>query len=669
LRNKCNIDNIDYILIAEKPKAARAIALSLIGRPQRCAYRGIPYWMGRVNGTKIIIAPAAGHLFTLATLNRDIPVFEYEWKPRWIVERGSRHTKKYLQLFYHLKRSSARLINACDYDVEGSVIGYMIIKYVFGSDNYYRMKFSSLTTTELKKSYHRLLPPDRNMVESGLCRHELDWIWGINVSRMLMIAYKKAINQRKILSAGRVQTPTLIEAINKYMQDITEIPIPKFQLYAIFDLNGKKITTTHVNGPFEKRSIPEKIMKKLEKGDKGEIVKVKIQKQIIPPPTPFNLNDLQEESYRLYGYSPYKTQKIAEELYLDGLISYPRTNSQKYPKDLNHFEIMKKLASIGFFKEVEYIKRTNFNMIPREGRKTDPAHPAIYPTGKSPGRLTQEKQRIFNLIVKRYLAGFMKPAIIHVSDFLIEIKYEKFRGELRVLKEKGWTEHYPASIKETIDYFVIQEGSSVILEKREIKRRMEKQLKRHSKTSLLRWMENNNIGTESTRAPIIETLFTRKYLSDTKKGIKPTLLGLIVSQVIENYFPKLSQVGLTRLFEEKIEKVREGQLKREEVVEEARKTVQELVNNAMEKLNDIIEFIKTQENAKEKCYICDLPANNGLCKIHEKALEKIIDTLPKLREVEEKNTYDVLKMLSKSKQVGEAIREVAKAIIEEKISI
>ncbi|MFN3268598.1 MAG: DNA topoisomerase, partial [Zestosphaera sp.] len=199
-----------YVLvIAEKPKAADKIAVAL-NLSTRKVVDGVRVWKGFFNGRRFLVAPAVGHLFSLDTEERDFPVFTYRWVPRWLVEKKSRYARKYYEVLKKLARGASEYVNACDYDIEGSVIGYLIIKNFGDLSRSRRAKFSSLTREELVNAFKNLQPLDVRMVEAGLCRHEIDWIWGINVSRALMSYYKKVFGNFKVLSAGRVQTPTLI---------------------------------------------------------------------------------------------------------------------------------------------------------------------------------------------------------------------------------------------------------------------------------------------------------------------------------------------------------------------------------------------------------------------------------------------------------------------------
>ena len=156
---------------------------------------------------------------------------------------------------------------------------------------------------------------------------------------------------------------------------------------------------------------------------------LKHQKVTLKAPTPFNLGDLQKEAYRVFKFSPSYTLTIAEKLYINALISYPRTSSQKLPTSINYKKIISGLSKIGSsgvgdgnesssnrvastYTNLTIILLSKDYLSPNEGSKTDPAHPAIYPTGEKPkGKLEGVELKLFDLIIRRFLATFGDPAI------------------------------------------------------------------------------------------------------------------------------------------------------------------------------------------------------------------------------------------------------------------
>lgn len=204
------------LIITEKPDAARRIAsaLDIKGQAKRRDDDGVPYYVA-YRDKEIVVVPALGHLYTIAQeggRRSDFPVFSFKWVPRNVAERKAQQVRAWVETISRLARDADVFIDACDYDIEGSLIGYCILRYACDGkqDAAKRMKYSTLTRDELEKSYAQLLPHlDFTLAEAGRTRHEIDWLYGINLSRALTLAAKECSGRYAALSTGRVQGPTL----------------------------------------------------------------------------------------------------------------------------------------------------------------------------------------------------------------------------------------------------------------------------------------------------------------------------------------------------------------------------------------------------------------------------------------------------------------------------
>jgi len=179
------------LIVTEKPDAALHVAEALnTGAPRKIIVDGVPFFEVHANARRILVCSALGHLYVVAAREpgRKYPVWDCVWKPKHLAERGQRRQEKWIRAIAKVSREADRFIDACDFDVEGSLIGYTILKYACqGADrNAQRMKFSTLTETELRDAYAKALPQlDFPLVFAGMCRHEVDWLFGINLSRAL----------------------------------------------------------------------------------------------------------------------------------------------------------------------------------------------------------------------------------------------------------------------------------------------------------------------------------------------------------------------------------------------------------------------------------------------------------------------------------------------------
>ncbi len=665
------------LVIAEKPKAARKIAEALsYGRAVKKTLYNVPYWVLRYNGSYVVVASAVGHLYGLTTSEHGYPVFNYFWAPLYEIDDKASYTRKYLAVLKKLATRAKVFVNACDYDVEGSVIGYMVIKEIGDLRRAKRMKFSSLVDSELRAAFHNLQPLDWPMIEAGLCRHELDWLWGINISRALMDAVKHVTGRKVILSAGRVQTPTLVEVAKREVSRRLHVPLPRFSVKVVArTLSGDTIQLTLNEEP---RTITEarEIAKKVRSAGFLVVTNVEKRVQTEPPPPPFNLGDLQAEAYRVYKLSPMTTQKIAEDLYLDALISYPRTNSQKLPPNLNNRAILESLSRQKEYRELvtDLLRETGGILKPRQGTKDDPAHPAIHPTGKPPARnISRKHKAIYDLIVRRYLACFAKPAQIAKFGLTAKLGRYSFSASGSAVLRKGWMKYYPFTSKGETLPKLPRPGEKLLVVSVKVATTYTKPPEAFTKASIVKWMEGVGIGTEATRARIVETLFDRGYLKSVGGKVRVTDLGLAVAELIETYFPDLSSVKLTRTFEEYMEMIRAGRMRRDEVIAEAKKVILMLISEFEKKKRDVGIALARSIGiipSEPKCAVCTrLAEMEGLCKYHYEALQRAISYYREWKERMGVSFGEYLQKISKLKTTGEWVREVAEAILHGRIAI
>ncbi|WP_434730933.1 DNA topoisomerase I [Thermogladius sp. KZ2Tp1] len=660
------------VIIAEKPKAASKIASAVLPSYRKIAVQGIPLYVYKGNGLEVTVASAAGHIFNLSTKLSGYPVFSYEWAPSFEVDKRSLYIKKFYLALVEACRGRDYYINACDYDIEGSVIGFLIIKFLGDPKRALRAKFSSLTPAELRESFKRLTRLDYEMIEAGLARHELDWLWGVNISRALMSAVERAVGKRVILSAGRVQTPTLAYVAQQLTERNHHIPYPIFLLSIVVEKNSARVSASREKGVFETQREALRVASLIKEKKHVQVEDYTEEKVSVLPPFPFNLGDLQEEAYRIYGFSPYKTQEIAERLYLEALISYPRTNSQKLPPTLNYRTILDQLAENPVYRSLvaQLLSETGGRLKPREGPKDDPAHPAIYPTGvKPPHNLPPDMLKVYDLVVRRFLAVFSRPyeLVRQRVVFSAGVPGETFYSEGQYLVKKGWLSYYYFHTPEERRIPVFRKGELVRVVEVDLKRMSSKPPNKPTKMSILKWMESVEIGTESTRARIIETLFDRGYLKMSSKGVEITDLGLGVIEVIEEFFPELTKVELTREFEKSLEDIRAGKTSRSIVVEKAKQTLSSLIEKFEPRKSGVGKELAIRLGLiapASKCIICGRQALSGnMCRYHYEAYKRLKEGYLEWSRREDVSFQDYLKQVVKSKSTGKWVKEVAEAVL------
>lgn len=512
-------------------------------------------------GKNYVVCHALGHLYGLSESKKGkkvFPVLYPSWQASYLQDNKNvkskaliYKSKKILDEISEISKSATEFIHACDYDQEGEVIGYNILHYAchnkYSSSK--RAKFSSLTDEEIINSFKNLLPPNNNLKEAGISRHTIDYIYGINLSRALTNSVKKEVaknnNIKKFiqLSIGRVQGPTLAFVVEREKEISDHISTPYWNINADFQKND---TIFHASYLPQKIEIEKKALQIIEecKNQLGKVTEVKNSKTPVRPPNPFNLGDLQKEAYRVFKFTPSYTISIAEKLYLDALISYPRTSSQKLPPTINYNKIISNISKNGLFvrsvssernieKDIvlpypEICSRllSQKHLSPNEGKQEDPAHPAIYPTGEKAKRsLDATEQKLLDLITRRFFATFGQEAFYNQIWVTITVKDKHiFRSEEKKILSEGWIEYYRPYFdsstfvkKETLSF--LKKDDIVKLIKIDSIQKATQPPPRYNQSTLLQKMEREKIGTKATRSEIINTLYKRNYIYDFRPNI------------------------------------------------------------------------------------------------------------------------------------------------------
>ncbi|MEM3341861.1 MAG: type IA DNA topoisomerase [Thermoplasmata archaeon] len=586
------------MILTEKPNVAAKIAAVLSkGKAKRKEEGPLSYYSfeqelkfpgSNPAHAEIVVIPASGHL-----LGVDFPdEYNRNWTYPVIVPAEKlplvpidNRTRGFLKVIEKVAKDANILISACDLDTEGSAIAYEIIKYLglHRGKNLFRMEYSSLTAQEINSSFENLKPFDEGRSLAGYTRGAQDFLWGANVTRALTIAARRAGQLQKgaVLSAGRVQSPTLAIIVNREREIEDFKPVIFYTITGTFQSKESVFTAEYSSiERIESEELAKAIVAELESG--GDFL-LNVEKNMVStrPPPPFNGTDLQVEGARVLKLTPAeiadRRKGIAQHLYEAGLISYPGTDSQKYPATftksnfLNMVEIPKMLKE-----EIEWVK-ANLRYPPAEGKKEDAAHPCIHITGF--GDFPDEKHRkLYELIARRNLATLSPDSKEEKTDVLVrgeeysnslkEIikkcpeeqidKVKSFRHEFTAkgkrIVEHGWRRIYPYIKVEEKEMPPLENGSKAKAVSFKITKKMTQPPPRFSETSLIAELDKVGIGTKNTRHAIIEKLRSREYI-EGKKVIMPTLLGRRVVDVLSRHAERIVDVDFTAHLEEKMEEI------------------------------------------------------------------------------------------------------------------
>lgn len=597
------------LIICEKPSAAQKIASSLAdGKVKSNSVNGVPFYEIKIDKKDTIVACTVGHLFSVTEKNKKglaYPVFDTEWKEIFKIRKKSGFAEKYYNVLKKLGKDIDTYIVATDLDTEGEVIGLNIVRFIYNKKDAFRMRFSTLTKDELIESYRNMNKTlDWGLAKAGETRHIMDWIWGINTSRALTLAMKRAGNF-KIMSSGRVQGPALNLIVKREKEIQAFKPVPFWNVNLISD----KFIAQHEKGNIFEKTDAENIFKNT-KGEKAIVKQIRKTEFIQAPPYPFDLTSLQLEAYKTLGISPKETLSLAQDLYTSGFISYPRTSSQKLPPALNYKKIIEKLKSNTNYKEICSELLTK-QLRPNEGKKSDQAHPAIHPSGEFAN--TEGKQfRLYDLIARRFLSTFGENAKKQTSHIDIDVNNEIFSVSGTITLEKGWLNYYGRYAKsKDVELPKYKEGEEIKYKEIKIEDKETQPPKRYTPASIIKELDKKVLGTKATRAAIVDALYKRNYVQGT--SIQATTLGIRTIETLGKYCEEIIDEKLTRHFEKDMEQIREGKKPENEVLEEAKERLVKIFKKFEENEEKIGKSLLESHRATEaemntfgKCPKCNI---------------------------------------------------------------
>ena len=551
------------MVICEKPDAARRVSDALSGGESRSEQvEGTTVFRFTRKGEEFVVCAAQGHLYGVSDPARErtvYPVFDVEWYSSDLVDEDSTSTARRILAIRKLASGASKFVNACDFDVEGEAIGYNLLRYACGGKekSALRAKFSTLTEEDLVKAFDDLEPQaGPGLARAGRARHSIDFVWGVNLSRALSQSALSSGHRYRTVSVGRVQGPTLEFLVEREREIKTFVPVPYWKASGTFERDGVKLTAGYARDRIETRQSAEKIREECM-GREAVAAAVRRSTVQVGPPEPFNIGDLQREAYRAFGYTPSRTLQIAERLYLEALISYPRTGSRRLPPSINYRSIIQGLCRISEYsaQAAELLKE---KLKPVQGAKSDAAHPAIHPTGEKPKRpLEGSESAVFDLVVRRFFAAFAPSALRELAEVTLVVGEHGFRLSGGRTVSPGWMRYYGryAGYRD-VEVPPVFEGDRFRVAGVALEEKFEQRPPRYNQSSLLEKMEREGIGTKATRADIITTLMERGYASG--ENMEVTDLGLSVVETMAKYAPSIISTELTREIEGKLEAVEGG---------------------------------------------------------------------------------------------------------------
>lgn len=602
------------LIIAEKPSAAEKVANGIAKHPKEHNERGVSYYeFTNDGGEQVFVASAVGHIFTLEEVEKgfEYPTFDIEWIPSYEADDDAKYTKKFYRVLDDLQKKADTFTLACDYDVEGEVIGYNVLRFICQEPDAHRMKFSTLTPADVEQAYQDKDDHiDWGQAKAGETRHHLDWMYGINLSRALTKAMKRA-GRFTMMSSGRVQSPALKIVADKEKKIQAFEPTPYWLVKADIQGDDETVTVDYTDNKVWDEDEADTIVTTCEEAHIATVEDIDERFWKQKAPAPFNLSSLQSEAYKVLNISPKQTLQLAQDLYSAGYTSYPRTGSQKLPKSIGYESILDDLKDQDKYNDLASDLLGKSTLSPNNGKKDDPAHPAIYPTGEEPTGLSEREQKVYDLIVKRYFATFGEPATRKTTEITFDIEEYAFDTKATKTVERGWHKYYEPYLRyKEQEITDLDEGQHVSLMETYADEKETKPPRRYTKASLVKELEKQELGTKATRANIVENLYDRGYVDG--KSLEATELGLKLATTLEEHIPEIVSPELTQQFEEAMQDIREEEDNPDSVLDEAESTLLEILDTFKEdeetigeELLESHEAMRKRKNTLGACPNCD----------------------------------------------------------------
>ncbi|MFX0022205.1 MAG: DNA topoisomerase [Candidatus Hermodarchaeota archaeon] len=616
------------LLITEKKKAAEAISNALgTATTIKISSKLNVYFISSKN---LYIIPLRGHL--LEYRNTDTYKSWLNPPPREIITNDKAIKKfqirglgPYIKTVKDYAKKCDHVIISTDADIEGCNIGLFdalpFVKQVNPNIKVSQLWLSSLQKSEVINKFGNLITPKYSWGESGEARAIIDAFIGFSATREVTNTLRPLLNKFRVrfTSIGRVQTSLLYLIYIREREILDFVPEPYFLIDADLIHSKGVFKAHHHQNPFNKNQ--EKKAKQIYEKIRDEKIAhiIDNSKKVIKrsPPTPLNTSKALVLLTKNLRISANRAMQTMNALYLNQLISYPRTDSDVYKADFNHKEIIQKFTTHSLFKNYASALIKQNRIIPTKGKKDMGDHPPITPLESlninNPIFENDLQKKVYDLLARHYLALFGEAALESKQFLKILIKDEHFNAQIVSLISPGFLEiapflkpKYDTEIQIVSDEIPIKE--ILFSEKETIPP------PRYTDTSLLKLMEKNNLGTKSTRPVIIKLLQTRKLTERIRHHYKITDLGVFIIENLMKIWLPFLKPEFTRNVEIKLEEIKEKTRHIKDVVNEVRDEFLQLFDKFLINKRKLVSEIN---NYKIEYTIPLTTSNCPFCNLHK----------------------------------------------------
>jgi DNA topoisomerase I len=575
------------LIITEKNNSAKKIADILSGGTAKedSSYRTPYYTWDGEDGPQMTIG-LKGHV-----LNPAYPEEYKSWQkvdPRDLIDAPlikQPTDKNVVKAIKKVAKDADDIVIATDYDREGELIGLEALQEVVEANPELgtaegvtvdgaaikRARYSALTKDEIERAFSNLDELSMPLANAGAARQDIDLIWGATLTRAVSRATRRF--GANFLSVGRVQSPTLGLIVERELERRAHVPEPFWEIVATF---------AHPDGSFEAHHATDKFWKEEEAkaalegtSSPGVVTEIKARKQTRKPPTPLNTTAFTTDASSRLGISPARAMRLAEDLYMDGYISYPRTDNTVYPPSLDTRQLVSELVAVPEFEAAKGLL-DQATLEATRGKKETTDHPPIYPTqAVNPKRLearSEAHRRVYELVARRFLATFSPPMVTESTRADIKAGSEDYFVRGSVVLDPGFAGIYTYARSADTEIPKLEEGQELALEgEPELLSKETQPPPRISQGKLIEMMEERGLGTKATRADIIQKLYYRGYVHGNPP--EPSETGIKMYEGFKRYVPRVADSEMTAQLESEMDQIAAGEMTKDQVLEDSREAL------------------------------------------------------------------------------------------------
>jgi len=643
------------LIISEKNIAARRIAEILaVGKPKAEKVYTTPVYTFRRDGEDWVSVGLKGHIMEVdfaPTMDRaavtalaaaDPRVLSYgadrllETEPELDLKRWRLETlpvlarvdvekvpkeKGIIQSIKNLAKKADKVIIATDFDREGELIGADardIVRSVNKTVPVTRVRFSAITRDEIERAFAEEDVLSEALAQAGETRQEIDLIWGAVLTRYLTLTLQKVTKKPfgDVLSSGRVQTPTLKLICDREKEREAFVPEDYWVVRGTFAKAGDEFAAGHATERFATEDAARRAVEAVSGASEGTVTEMKRTKRQSRPPAPFNTTALMAAAAS-EGLNPAQTMRIAESLYMSGLISYPRVDNTVYPPSLDLKGILRALADVPFYHEYAQKLLARGALHATRGEKEATDHPPIHPTGAAdPDHLEPQAWKLYNLVARRFMATLSDAAVIEGTRVDLNVAGEPFVAKGDVIVVPGYRAIYPYGLRKDEHLPLVEEGERVPFLGAEMEGKQTQPPARYSQGRLIQEMEKLGLGTKATRHDIIQTLLDRKYVSNDP--VEPTFKGRTVIDALSMYASEITTPEMTVSLDREMDAIANGRATLPVVVGHSQDALATVLEELLPRVNEVADRLKDAIDEDAKVGKCPVSGHDLLIKYSPK---------------------------------------------------